>query len=377
VRNKSRESFSVEKLMSRSDFKHVYAVILAGGSGTRFWPLSRQKRPKQLLTLLGKETLLEQTVARLRGLIPLERTYVFCSQPIRSAITRLLPQIPRAQIVAEPASRNTAPTLGLAAHEILRRDPAGVMVVLPSDHIITKIAVFRRVLKAACRWATVEGRSVVLGLKPTRPETGYGYVQRGAPEGRAEWQIIYRVEKFTEKPSLPVAKRYVASRRYLWNGGMFIWRASTLLSNLEKYQSRMANGLDKIARAGGAHSPRTLRRLYPRLENISVDYALMEKIPQVYVVPADIGWSDVGSWAVAYDLLPKDTDGNVRPLHGFILDGTGNMIVSEKKSVAAIGVQDLVIVATDDALLVCPRERSQEVGKVVQEIKKRGLASLL
>lgn len=364
-------------MAERPDFKHVYAVILAGGSGTRFWPLSRRKRPKQLLTLLGKTTLLEETVARLRGLIPPGRMYIFTSQAVRRQTAQLLPQVPPDQIVAEPASRNTAPTLGLAAHEILRRDPAGVMVVLPSDHVITKPDVFRRVLRAACAWAATDARSVVLGLKPTRPETGYGYVRRGALAGRAQGLGIYEVERFTEKPALPLARRYLASGRYLWNGGMFIWRVSTFLSNLEKYQPRMANGLEKIARAGGAGSPRALRRLYPRLENISVDYALMEKIAGVFVVPADIGWSDVGSWAVAYDLLPKDAQRNVRPPNSLVVGGVGNLIVSHRKFVAAVGVQDLVIIETDDTLLVGSRERSQDVGKAVQELKKRGWSKLL
>jgi mannose-1-phosphate guanylyltransferase len=364
-------------MAKRSGFQHVYAVILAGGSGTRFWPLSRRKRPKQLLTLLGKTTLLEETVARLRGLIPPDRTYIFTSQAVRRQIAQLLPQVPPRQIVAEPVSRNTAPTLGLAAHEIFQRDPAGVMVVLPSDHIITQPDAFRRVLRAACAWASVEGRSVVLGLKPTRPETGYGYVRRGALAGRARGLGIYKVEKFTEKPAPPLARRYLASGRYLWNGGMFIWRASTVLGNLEKYQPRMASGLENIARAGGVGSPRALRRFYPRLDNISVDYALMEKIPGVFVVPADIGWSDVGSWAVAYDLLPKDVERNVRPPRSLVLDGAGNLIVSPRKFVAAVGVHNLVIIETDDALLVGTRERSQDVGKAVQEIKKRGWSSLL
>ena len=360
-----------------SVFEHAYAVILAGGSGTRFWPLSRRKLPKQLLRLLGKSTLLEQTVARISGLIPAERTYVFTSELVRGEIVRLLPGIPPSQIVAEPASRNTAPALGLAAHEILRCDPDGVMVVLPSDQIITKPAAFRRVLRAACQWASVEGRSVVLGLKPSRPETGYGYVRRGPHAGRREGQGIYRVEKFTEKPALAVARRYVASRKYLWNGGMFIWRASTLARNIVRYQPRMARILDKIARAGGVRSRQVLWREYPRLEKISIDYALMEKIPQVFVVPAEIGWSDVGSWAVVYELSRKDRERNVQPLQSLALGARGNMIVSADKLVVAVGVHDLVIVETEDALLVCARDRSQDVGKAVQEIEKRGRVDLL
>ena len=364
-------------MAGRAAFQHAYAVILAGGSGTRFWPLSRRKRPKQLLRLLGKNTLLEETVGRIGGIIPPERTYIFTSEWVRDEVSRVLPQIPRRQIVAEPASRNTAPTLGLAAHEILKRDPDGVMVVLPSDHIITRPAAFRRILRAGCEWAAVEGRSVVLGLKPTRPETGYGYVRRGSLAGRAGGCALYQVEKFTEKPALPVARRYVASRRYLWNGGMFLWRASTLVRNLARYQPRMARGLEKIARAGGVSARRVLGREYPRLEKISIDYALMERIPQVFVVPADIGWSDVGSWAVVYELSPKDRKRDVRPAASLTLGAAGNMIFSPDKFVVTVGVRDLIIVETEDALLVCARERSQDVGKAVQEIEKRGRSDLL
>lgn len=209
-------------------FDHAYAVIMAGGSGTRFWPLSRRKHPKQLLELFGRGTLLEQTVARLRSVIPPARTYVYTNELVRRNVRRCLPQIPTSQIVSEPASRNTAPTLGVAAHEIARRDPRGLMVVLPSDHVISKPAEFRRVLRAACELASVEGRSVVLGLKPTRPDTGFGYIRLGRREQGVKGQEVFRVERFTEKPPLDLARRYVSSGRYLWNGGMFIWRASTL-----------------------------------------------------------------------------------------------------------------------------------------------------
>jgi mannose-1-phosphate guanylyltransferase len=360
-----------------SDFAHAYAVIMAGGSGTRFWPLSRRRRPKQLLHLLGKRTLLEETVARILPVIPAERIYVFTNKLLRRQVVRSLPQLPKSHIVAEPVGRNTAPTIGLAAHEILRHDPQGLMVVLTSDHVIRKSAEFRRVLRAACRWAAVEGRSVILGLKPTRPDTGYGYVRKGQRAARVAGQEICRVQRFTEKPPLATARRYFASGNYLWNGGMFIWRASTLLRNLAHSKPEMARDLERIRRAGGARATRTLRRIFPRLEKISIDYAVMEKAPEVFVVAADIGWSDVGSWDVVYDLQAKNPEGNVRPRGSLSLDARGNIIVSPRKFVAAVGVRDLVIVETDDALLVAARERSQDVGKVVQELEKRGLVKLL
>lgn len=358
-------------------FEHAYAVILAGGSGTRFWPLSRRRHPKQLLELFGRGTLLEQTVARIRNFIPPARTYVFTSEEVRGEVARRLPGIPSPQIVAEPAARNTAPTIGLAAHEILARDGDGLMVVLPSDHVILKPAAFRRALGTACRLSATEGRSVALGLKPTRPDTGYGYVRLGPLQARVGGQEVYRVEKFTEKPPVELARRYLASGRYLWNGGMFIWRASTLIANLERYKPEMAWRLAQIAAAGGARSRATLRRLYPRLEKISIDYALMEKISHLFAVAVDLGWSDVGSWAAAYELNAKDRQGNVRPKESLGIDSRGNLIVSPGKFVVTVGTRNLVIIETDDSLLVCARERSQDVGTAVQELERRGLEKLL
>ncbi len=362
---------------SDSAFAHVYACILAGGSGTRFWPLSRRTRPKQLLKLLGPRSLLEQTVERLRGVVPPARVYVLTNQAVRAQVRRALPGVPARQVIAEPAGRNTAPSVGLAAHEVLRRDPEGILVVLPSDHLIAKPQTFRRALGAACRWAAVEGRSVVLGLKPTRPETGYGYVRRGVRAGTAGGQAIYAVERFEEKPRAAVARRYVRSGRYLWNGGMFIWRASTVVRHLERFQPRMAEMLERIVRAGGARNARAFRRLYPRLEKISVDYALMEKIPGVYVLPVDVGWSDVGSWTVAYELGRKNTQGNVAPARSLALDARRLLIHSPHKFVVAVGVEDLVIVETADALLVCARGSAQQVGKAVEELARRGERPLL
>jgi mannose-1-phosphate guanylyltransferase len=362
---------------SKSVFAHGYAVIMAGGSGTRFWPLSRRKHPKQLLELFGRGTLLEQTIERLRPLIPAERVYIYTSETILAEVRRRLPQIPRAQIVAEPASRNTAPTLGVAAHEICRRDPQGMMIVLPADHIIAKPAEFLRVLRAGGEIAAKDGSSVVIGLKPTRPDTGFGYVRVGSSERLVGGQKVYRVEQFTEKPPLAVAKKYVAAGRYLWNGGMFIWRASTLLENLAKHQPKMADQLARLAAAGGPSSSKNFRRLFPKFEKISIDFAIMEKISDIHAVAADIGWNDVGSWAVVYDLKKKDSEANVRPANSLCLDSRGNMIVSEKKFVVTVGVEDLVIVETDDALLVCPRNRSQDVGKTVQALENAGRKNLL
>jgi len=359
-------------MASDSTLNHAYAVILAGGSGTRFWPVSRRQRPKQLLEgVFGPGTLLERTMARLGSLIPPERIYIFTNTLLKKQIEGLLPQIPPEQIVAEPAARNTAPTLGLAAHEIFRRDPAGIMVVLPSDHLIAKPVMFRRVLRAALRWANTEGRSVLVGLKPTSAHTGFGYLQKGELAGEFQGQRIYKVESFKEKPSAHVAQRYVASGRYLWNGGMFVWRASTLIANLIRFKPKMARGLGRIAESGGATSINVLNRVYPRLEKISIDYAVAEKADEVYAVAADIGWSDVGSWSEVYALRPKDVEGNARPRHSFCLKAKGNLIVSDM-FVAAVGVRDLIIVQTSDAILVGNRHQAQDVGKAVAAMESKG-----
>jgi mannose-1-phosphate guanylyltransferase len=349
---------------------------MAGGSGTRFWPLSRRKNPKQLLTLFGQSSLLEQTVARIQPVIPLGHIYIFTSEAISKKVRRLLPRIPSDQIVGEPAARNTAPTLGVAAQEIARRDSEGLMVALPSDQVVTKPAVFRHALASACRVASTAGRSVVLGLKPTRPDTGFGYIRLGRREGKVAGHEVFHVDNFTEKPTVARARRYVASGRYLWNGGMFIWKASTLIENFMRFQPEMAAQFRQIADAGGVRS-RAFRQLYPKFQKISIDYALMEKISNVFAVPADIGWNDVGSWAVVYELGNKDSEKNVRPGASLSLNSQGNMLVSPKKFVVTVGVQDLIIVETEDALLVCARGRSQDVGKAVQELERRGRHDLL
>lgn len=360
-----------------SILNHAHAVILAGGSGTRFWPASRRKRPKQLLKdVFVSGTLLEQTVQRIHPLIPSDRVHIFTNTLLKPQIARLLPGIPRSQIVAEPAARNTAPTLGLAAHEILRRDPDGMMVILPSDHLIAKPAVFRRVLRAALEWAATKGRSALVGLNPAWAHTGFGYIRRGSLAAEVRGQKIYEVASFAEKPDARKAAEYVASGDYFWNGGMFIWRASTLVENLARLEPEMAAGLDRIAKAGGAPSSKIFNRIYPTLKKVSIDYAVAEKVSDAYVLPADFGWSDVGSWSEVYATRPKDADGNARPKRSFCLDAQGNLIAADR-FVAAVGVRDLIIIETDDAILVADRNRAQDVGKSVVAMETAGWKEML
>jgi mannose-1-phosphate guanylyltransferase len=349
------------------------AVLLAGGRGTRFWPRSRMRTPKQLLNIAGHETMLRETVARLEALIPLRNIWAVTNAEQAAAVRRELRGVPASHILAEPVGRNTAAAIGLAAIHLVREHGDALMAVLPSDSYVADAARYRRLVRAALELARQPGRLVVLGIPPTRPETGYGYIEMGELSARPRGAAAFAVRRFAEKPALPLARKYVASRKYLWNAGMFFWRASTFLENLERFLPATHAALGELAKSIGTRRyASALRRVYPRLENISIDYAVMEPAtriagaPRVFVIPAKVGWSDIGSWAAVYELLTKKPGANVSAGPSFALDAEGNYFWSPKKLVAAIGVRDLVVVETPDALLVCSRHRSQDVGKIVK-----------
>jgi len=359
-------------------------VLLAGGRGTRFWPRSRMATPKQLLNIIGRETMLRQTAARLGSLAPSSNIWVVTSKEQVAAVHHQLPRLPRTNILSEPIGRNTAAAIGLAAVHLARRHGDALMAVLPSDAYIRDVARYQKLLGAALERAQMPGNLVVLGIPPTRPETGYGYIERGASIGRASGARVFAVRRFTEKPALAEARKYLASGNYFWNAGMFIWRVSTFLENLRRFLPRTHQGLEELARTiGGPKYTSSLGRIYPRLENISVDYAVMEPAtrvagqPRVSVIPARVGWSDIGSWAAVYELAAENTGENVSSGRVFALDANGNYFWSPKKLIAAIGVRDLVVVETDDALLLCARDRSQEVGSVVKWLERTGRRDLL
>jgi len=363
----------------------IHAVILAGGRGTRFWPRSRTRTPKQLLNIVGKQTMLEQTVARLRPLISPDHIWSVTNAEQTAALKKQLPAAARKRVLTEPIGRNTAAAIALAAVHI-RHAAKGdaLMAVLPSDQFIADPEKYRRIVSAALDIAREPGRMVVLGIPPTRPETGYGYVERmGNAIASQEFQA-YAVRRFTEKPALAVAQEYVASGNYQWNAGMFFWRVSTFLDNLQHHLPKTRAELEKLAAAIGTRSyEKKLRAIYPKLENISVDYAILERAtkqsgpPQVFVIPAEIGWSDIGSWAAVYELLAKQPDENVFAGPGHALDASGNFLYSPNKFIAAIGVKDLVVVETSDALLICPRDRAQDVAKIVKQLEEQKRKHLL
>ncbi len=359
-------------------------MILAGGRGTRFWPLSRKRRAKQLLPLAGKQSMIQQTVARLLPLAPTPRLWVITNDDLRAAIVRQLPRLKGGQILAEPIGRNTAPAIGLAAFVLLRKDPSAILGLFPSDHVIGDEKRYRDAIACGIEIAASGENIVVLGIQPTRPETGYGYIEAGAQLDGKAW----RVRRFTEKPDLKTASEFLAAGNYYWNSGMFLWSARTLANALREHLPKTAAVLEEIAASFGTRKfASTFRKLYPNCENISIDYGVLEprsakgeRESNIFCLPADFGWNDLGSWTALHEhhaAKQKSSDANILAGDGsFTLDATGNYVHAPGKFVAAVGVKNLVVVETEDALLITTRERAQDVGKVVKYLDEKKLAKL-
>ncbi|WP_394832753.1 NTP transferase domain-containing protein [Pendulispora rubella] len=357
---------------------NVYAVIMAGGAGTRFWPASRNHRPKQLLALGGdaNESLLAATVRRLAPLVPANRVYIATGAHLIDATAAVLPDVPRAQLLAEPVPRNTAPCIGWAAATIARRDPEALIAVLPSDHFILDEPGFRATLERALDGAR-QGRITTIGIVPTRPETGYGYIELGAELAPG----LSSVARFVEKPNRARAEEYVAGKKHLWNAGMFFFHASAMKKAIATHLPVLAAGLDRLdAAAADGNEAAVLGEVFPTLPSVSIDVGVMEKSADLAVAHGDFGWNDVGSWESAWELAPKDAAGNALPEGTVAVDAHRNLVrdltteasAKTKKTFALVGVDDLVIVETDDAFLVIPRERAQDVRRVVDALRTRG-----
>jgi mannose-1-phosphate guanylyltransferase len=362
----------------------AHAVILAGGRGTRFWPRSRTRTPKQLLNIVSERTMLQQTVDRLAPVFPPSRLWVVTNDAQAAAVRRQLPRLPAAHVLSEPAGRNTAAAIGLAAVHLARLHDDALMGVLPADHFIARAERYRRIVRAALEVAARGPNLVVLGIVPTHPETGFGYIERMGGASRVRGARVYRVRRFTEKPPLARARQYVASGRYFWNAGMFFWRVSTFLEHLQKFLPTTRAALMRVADAvGTSRYATTLRRTYPTLKNISVDYAVMEpatRVPgadNVFVLPADVGWSDIGSWAAVYELLADAPGANLSTGRSVFVDAAGNFFWCPGKFVAGIGIRDLIVVETPDALLICPRDRAQDVARIVKWLEENRVKQLL
>ncbi|MFH1060061.1 MAG: sugar phosphate nucleotidyltransferase [Pseudomonadota bacterium] len=356
----------------------LYTVIMAGGSGTRFWPASRRQRPKQLLALTGSRTLLQQTADRMAPLTPPQRVLVVTGADHAAGVMDQLPQLPSGQVLAEPQARNTAAAAGLAAAWVARRDPAAVCLVLPADHLITDEALFLATLERAVRAARESDVLVTLGLTPRYPATGFGYIETGQLLDAAAPQMS-RVAGFHEKPDLLTAQAYLDGGRHLWNSGMFAWRAEVLLAEIARLLPDLAAGLAELAPALDTPARESaLAAIYPRLPAISVDHGVLEKSAHLRVVKADFGWSDLGSWDAVAELWDQDEAGNCCQEGGVVaIEASGNVVAAQGRTVALLGVRDLVAVVTDDALMILPRDRCQDVRLVIEALKGHGRDELL
>jgi mannose-1-phosphate guanylyltransferase len=351
----------------------MYAVILAGGSGKRLWPLSRQARPKQLLdiTCMQKPLLLE-TFARLTRLMPPEAVYVITAERYVDSTRRELPSVPPSNIIREPEGRGSAPAIGLAALHLWHRDPEAVMVCLPADHHIAEPERFGDVLLAGEQVAQ-EGHLVTLGIRPACPHTGYGYIEIGEELTEVGEFSVHAVRQFAEKPDEQRARLFFEGGRHLWNSGMFVWKASAILQEIEKHLPRLHECLREVGGVWGTPDAlAVLERTWPGVERETIDFGVMEKARDVVVIPVDMGWSDIGSWASLADLLPADGDGNIVVGQHLGLGTKGCVIYSPRRLVATVGVENLVVVETEDAILVCSRDRAEEVKALVDRLDEEG-----
>jgi len=348
----------------------TYAVIMAGGIGTRFWPESRQAHPKQFLNVFGDATLIQNTVARLQGLVPPERCLVVTHERYVEKTKKQLPALPAENILAEPISRNTAPCIAYAAMKLQARDPDATMVVLPADHVIEDVARFHEVLEAAIDKAQAPGALVTIGINPTHPATGYGYLQFDGPDAATAPDAVpqaYPVRTFAEKPDLATAERFLDSGDFLWNSGMFIWRADTILDQMETHLPAAYEAFVPVREVVDSDAESSvLTEAFQNSPRISIDYGVMEQADEVYVVPGSFGWSDVGDWRAVYDLSEKDEHGNAIQGNVLMHDASRCLVHGDDRLVVLVGVHDMVVVDTDDAVLVCNRESAQQVKNVVE-----------
>lgn len=360
---------------------NVVAVIMAGGAGTRFWPRSREKFPKHLLEIAGKGTMLQNTVKRLGSLVQPGNIFVVTNRVQRQQVLKQLPQVPEENVIVEPIGRNTAPCIGLAALHAKKLDPSAVMAVLPADHLIENEAEFQRILSVAIMTAEESGSLLTIGIHPTHPETGYGYIQIYNDEGNHNPYFsrgVLKVKTFAEKPNLQTAERFLGSGDFLWNSGMFVWRVDAILQEVERCLPDLYGELMKLESVMGTpHYQQTLELVFGVIRGISIDYGVMEKSKHVYVIPASFGWSDIGSWDEVYRVSGKDDSGN--SITGKVIqkDTKGSYVYSPDKVVATIGVEDLIIVNTDDALLICKRGRSQDVKEISDYLKRKQMNEFL
>lgn len=352
----------------------LHAVIMAGGYGTRFWPRSTKAHPKQFLKIFGDRTMLQETVDRIAPLIPVERVWVITNQRYIGLVKEQLPNIPDTNIIGEPVARNTAPCVASAAVLLQNEDPDATMVVLPADHSISEPEKFISILDTAAEKADQDEALITIGIRPDRPETGYGYIEFNKKSGETiKGNEVKKVAQFREKPDLKTARQFIYSGNFLWNSGMFVWKASAILEQFEKHLPDVHSQVELLEPAvGTGKQTEAINTFYQNCPSISIDYGIMEKAETVFVVPGEFGWNDVGSWRAVYDLREKNEQGNVIQSElAKLVDSKNNLVHSENdKIIALVGVENLAVVETEDAILVCNLDKSQGVKQIVESLKE-------
>jgi len=351
----------------------MYVIVLAGGGGTRLWPHSRSNNPKHLLRLVKSDTtMIQETVRRVLPLTSPDKILVVTNHKHADEVRKQLPEIPHDNVLEEPVGRNSGPAVGYGALHVAHVDPEAVILTCPADHVILKEEEFRSAVKAAAQVA-LDNYLVTMGISPGYPDTGYGYMELGEEIKHVDGYKVHRVLRFTEKPDLQTATEYVNSGRFVWNSGMFIWKASVILEEISKYMPNLHTALQKIKDVVGTPEERhVVNDLWPQLEDLSIDYGVLEKSDRVVTIPVDIGWSDVGDWGALAEILEKDENGNSLIGDVMTFDTRNSLIYSSGCLVTTIGLEDMIVVSTGDAMLVCPKSRAEEVRKIVNKLREMG-----
>jgi len=355
--------------------KHFYAVIMAGGSGTRLWPMSRQASPKQFQKLVSDKTLIQETYTRIKKILPAEQIYVATTEKYKNLVLEQLPGVAEDRIFLEPAQRNTSPAFGLAALEIISRDPNAIIATVASDHVVSNNEEFVNTFKAAFK--AVEkypGKLIAVGINPDKPDTGLGYIKMGAEVGKVDGKVVYEIDSFVEKPDLKTAEKYIKSWQYLWNAAYYFWRAKDMIKWIADTRPQVMNGLKKIvelSKESGNQSK--IKEIYEKFENEQIEYSVVEKLGKVIVVPADLGWSDVGNWGTLQDVLSHQFDTPIIARGHHIDHESQNVLVyARDKMVATVGLKDVIIVDSPDAILVASKDRAQDIKALLDRVKSEG-----
>lgn len=353
---------------------------MAGGMGTRFWPMSRKAYPKQLLNFTGSKSMLQKTYDRIKTLIADENILVITSAELKKAIQKQLPMLPKENIIGEPEGKNTAPCIGLAATIIEKKASENeIMVILPADHLVSNLANFRKTIQAGMDYAQESNSLITLGIEPTYPETGYGYIQTDQKITTRKRKDIFKVRTFAEKPNVDTAERFIRSGDFLWNSGIFIWSVKAIMREIDEHLPELSADLNLIGKfVGKPMFKKMLSEMYSRTKSVSIDYGIMEVTKNVFVIKSDFQWNDLGSWEAVYNISNKDVKGNVcHTKKEILVDSNNNYFYSPKKLLAAVDIEGLVVIDMDDAILICKKDRSQEIKTIVDYLKRKKLKSYL